>query len=146
MRKNKTMKNGKEFLQDVIKFYPYKVNYILTDNGEEFCYNSLPKNKRTKKTHPFVNLCIENKINHRTIKFKHPWTNGMIERFNGKIKNKVFHRYLFENVDDLNAKIIDYVNDYNFNIPLKGLKFKTPAEHLKENFDLQLNKIKVSNI
>ncbi len=146
VRRNKTKNDGKEFLQNAIGFYPYKINYILTDNGLEFCFNALPKKRKTDRVHPFVELCKINKIRHRTIKFKHPWTNGMIERFNGKIKSKVFHRYLFENVEDLNTKIIDYVNDYNFNIPLKGLKFKTPAEYLKENFGFQLNKIKISNI
>ncbi len=63
---------GKEFLAKVLSFYPYKINYILTDNGMEFSYNFLPKTKKTKKIHPFDKLCTKHKIQHRTIKFKHP--------------------------------------------------------------------------
>jgi len=83
--KNKTMTNAKRFLEEVLRFYPYKINYILTDNGLEFCYNSL-KRKPKDKVHLFVKLCKDNKIQHRTIKFKHPWTNGQVEAINKKIK------------------------------------------------------------
>ncbi len=81
------------FLKKVIQFYSYKINYILTDNGFEFSYKALPKNKRTKKIHPFDKICQGHKIEHRTIKFKHPWTNGMVENFNKRIKNNVFQKY-----------------------------------------------------
>jgi len=86
---NKRKETGAKFLKAVLDFYPYKINYILTDNGLEFSYKALPKHKRTKKTHPFDIICQKHKIQHRTIKFKHPWTNGMIERFNKTIKTCV---------------------------------------------------------
>lgn len=117
----KTKEMGTHFLKKVFLFYPYKINYILTDNGFEFCYDALPKGKKTKKTHPFTRLCRERKIEHRRIKFRHPWTNGMIERFNGKIKKNVLRKYLFYNVDDLKEKLATYINEYNFTIRLKGL-------------------------
>ncbi|MEW6619222.1 MAG: DDE-type integrase/transposase/recombinase [bacterium] len=77
--KRKNKETGAIFLKQACPFYPYKINYILTDNGAEFSYKALPKGKKTKKTHSFDKICQENKIQHRTIKFKHPWTNGMIE-------------------------------------------------------------------
>lgn len=141
VRKNKTKNDGKEFLQNALNFYPYPINYILTDNGEEFCYKALPKKRKTNKIHPFVMLCNQNKIQHRTIKFNHPWTNGMIERFNEKIKDNVFKRYLFENIEDLKAKLTEYINHYNFDIPLRGLEFKTPADYVKEKLNHQIKKI-----
>ena len=58
-------------------------------------YKALAKHPRTKKVHLFDRLCHPKKIEHRTIKFKHPWTNGMVERFNGKIKAKVFKGICF---------------------------------------------------
>jgi len=137
--KNKTMTNGKKFLDAVLKYYPYKINYILTDNGQEFCYKALPKSKRTKKEHLFVKVCRENKINHRTIKFRHPWTNGQIERLNGKIKSNVFYKFEFHNIFQLEEKLIEYINNYNFNIKLRGLKFQTPAEYIRnlKNIDIK---------
>lgn len=137
----KTKEMGKEFLNKVLSFYPYKINYILTDNGMEFSYNFLPKTKKTKKTHPFDNLCQKHKIQHRTIKFKHPWTNGMVERFNGKIKNKVFKRYLFEKEEDLKEKLISYLNSYNFEVKLRQLNYQTPAEYLKQKYNFSIQRI-----
>jgi len=104
-RRNKN--TGEVFLKKVLDFYPYKINYILTDNGGEFSYNFIRPSKRPKtRLHPFDNLCKLNKIQHRTIKFAHPWTNGMVERFNQKIKLNVIRKYLFVNIEELDAKLI----------------------------------------
>ena len=51
--KSKNRETGAKFLKEVIRFYPYKINYILTDNGFEFSYKALSKHKKTKKIHPF---------------------------------------------------------------------------------------------
>jgi len=75
------------------KFYPHKINYLLTDNGFEFSYRALPKDKKNRKIHPFDKICQKHKIQHHTIKFRHPWTNGMVENFNKRIKNKVLTKY-----------------------------------------------------
>ena len=112
-----------------------------TDNGMEFSYNFLPKSKKTRKIHPFDKICRKEKIDHRTIKFRHPWTNGMVERFNGKIKAKVFKRYLFEDVDDLKDKLVSYLNRYNFEVKLKQLNYKTPANYLNQTKKLSIQRI-----
>lgn len=142
IKESKIKERAVEFLKSVIEFYPYKVNYILTDNGGEFCYNGLQKNKRPNRAHPFVLTCSQYEIEHRTIKFFHPWTNGMVERFNGKIKEKVFRRYVFETIEDLQQKLIDYINNYNHNIPLKGLQYETPASYLRKKYNNEVKIIK----
>jgi len=143
VQKTKTKEMGVYFLKQVLNFYPYKIHYILTDNGGEFSYNHLHQTKRPKdkRVHPFDKLCQENKIKHRTIKFKHPWTNGMVERFNGKIKDKVFKRYIFDNEDDLKEKLYTYLNDYNFKVKLRQLNYLTPAEYLKTRFGYSIQRI-----
>ena len=137
----KTMEMGKQFLKKVISFYPYPIHYILTDNGPEFSYKFLPKNRQTKKEHPFDTVCKKHKIEHRTIKFRHPWTNGMVERFNGKIKVKVIKRYIFEGKEDLESKLICYLNSYNFDVKLKQLGYKTPAGYLQETYNRCIQRI-----
>ncbi len=137
----KTKEMGARFLRKALKFYPCPIHYILTDNGSEFSYNALPKNKRTRKIHPFDLVCRRNKIQHRTIKFKHPWTNGMVERFNGKIKDKVFKRFIFEGRDDLETKLVQFLNHYNFQVRLKQIGFQTPADFLKNKFNKSLQPI-----
>jgi transposase-like protein/transposase len=138
-RKNK--ETGAKFLQETMKFYPYKINYILMDNGFEFSYKALPKNKKTKKVHPFDNLCKENKIQHRTIKFKHLWTNGMIENFNKRVKQKVLKKYMFSTIFELDDKLLSFVDHYNHNTRLRKLNYKTPAEYLKETKGITLQRI-----
>ena len=67
--------------------------------------------------------------------------NGMIERFNGKIKKNVLRKYLFNDVDDLKEKLTEYINDYNFTIRLNGLGYKTPVDYLKINFGHSIQRI-----
>ncbi len=137
----KTQYMGKTFMRRVIGYYPYKIHYVLTDNGGEFSFNFMRKEKRPKKRgHSFGKVCRENKIQHRTIKFNHPWTNGMVERFNQKIKTNVMRRYLFQNVKELELKLILYVNRYNFELKLQQLNRKSPVEYLVERFTKHLTK------
>lgn len=139
--KRKTKETGARFLKEALSFYPYKMNYILTDNGFEFCYKALPRHKRTKKIHPFDKICKENKIQHRTIKFKHPWTNGMIERFNRTLKEKVLTKYRFSSIMEMNGRLIEFINEYNMTKRLKKSNHKTPAQYLKEEKDIIIQRI-----
>lgn len=62
-----------DFLRNLIAAVPYKITHILTDNGIQFT------NRKTDKwawAHIFDRVCMENEIEHRLIKVKHPWTNG----------------------------------------------------------------------
>lgn len=120
------------FLNLVHSYYPYKINYILTDNGSEFTkkgYTNYRGNK-TNKQHPFEKQCIVLDINLRQTKFNHPWTNGMVERFNRKIKDNVMYIKYFNDVDELAVDLVEYINRYNFRIRLKGLNYKTPIQYL----------------
>ena len=138
-RKNK--ETGARFLKTVIVFFPYRINYILTDNGFEFSYKALPKHRKTKKAHPFDRICRQHKIQHRTIKFKHPWTNGMVERFNRTLKDQVLKKYLFSSIFEMNGKLIEFINRYNMEKRLKSLNYKTPAQYLRETKNIILQRI-----
>lgn len=139
--RRKTKETGAGFLKAVIAFYPYRINYILTDNGFEFSYKALPKNRKTKKIHPFDKICQKHKVQHRTIKFKHPWTNGMVERFNRTLKDRVLKKYLFSSIFEMNGKLLEFVNKYNFEKRLKSLNYKTPAQYLKEAKNISIQRI-----
>lgn len=135
----KTQAASAKFLEKVIKFYPYEVHYVLTDNGIEFSFNQLASYRRPQgRLHPFDQVCREYHIKHRTIKFKHPWTNGMVERFNRRLKTDVIRRYLFENIQALNLKLVTYVNHYNFEVRLQRLNRLTPVGFLEKNYQRRL--------
>ena len=85
--------DGTAFLENALAQYPFKVEKLLTDNGIEFSYNPLPDGKKPKaKEHPFVALCKAKQIEHRTTLVKHPWTNGMVEAMNKKVKANTTQR------------------------------------------------------
>lgn len=129
-----TITESVRFLGEVVCYYPYPINYILTDNGSEFSekgYTNYQRNK-TKKKHAFVERCMREKIKLRQTKFKAPWTNGMVERFNRKIKDKVITLRMFDTPQQLAEDLVEYMNRYNFSIKLKGLNYKTPVEYLQE--------------
>ncbi|MCI2425453.1 integrase core domain-containing protein [Candidatus Acetothermia bacterium] len=139
--KNKQKETGAKFLRAVLDFYPYKINYILTDSGFEFTYKALPKDKRTKKIHPFEEICRQHEIKHHTIKFKYPWTNGMVERFNRTAGEQALPKYRFESIFEMNSKLIEFINRYNFETRLKSLNYKTPAQYLKEQMNIVIERI-----
>jgi len=139
--KRKNKETGARFLKAVIGFYPYRINYILTDNGFEFSYKALPKGKKTNRIHPFDRICRRHRIQHRTIKFKHPWTNGMVERFNRTIKDQVLKKYLFSSIFEMNGKLVEFVNRYNTEKRLKSLNYRTSAQYLKEEKSIILQRI-----
>jgi IS30 family transposase len=114
---NKCMETVIDFLCQTVQHYPFKIEKILTDNGIEFSYNLLVEAKQPKiKLHPFVALCQEHKIEHRTTLVKHPRTNGMVEAMNKKIKANTVKRFHYDSVDQLKYHLFAYLMNYNFNL------------------------------
>ena len=136
--KFKTKELAVLFLNKVIDFYPYRLHRILTDNGGEFTYKGLPPRLRSRDDrgkeleHPFTELCGKLGIKHKRIKFRHAWTNGMVERMNGKIKNATVKKYVYQNYKQLERDLIGYINHYNLETKLKSLNRKTPFEKVVE--------------
>ncbi len=65
---------------------PFKITTILTDNGKEFTDRFCATGARDPTgKHAFDRQCAAHDIQHRLIPPHHPQTNGMIERFNGRI-------------------------------------------------------------
>ena len=127
---NKRMDTAAAFLQQTLAQYPFKVEKILTDNGIEFSYNLLVEAKKPKdgKVHPFAKICTDHHIEHRTTLVKHPWTNGMVEAMNKKIKANTVKRFHYDNVEALKAHLYAYVLNYNFNLKLRAIGRKSPFE------------------
>ena len=51
---------------------------------------------------------------HRTIKPRHPWTNGQVERMNRTIKEAFVKRFSYESHGRLRQHLADLVAAYNF--------------------------------
>jgi transposase InsO family protein len=81
--------------------------------------------------HLFDKTCSQHNIEHRLIKPKHPQTNGMVERFNGRVSDilKTTH---FNSSDDLEQTFNRYLKIYNHHIPQKNIGHVTPIQALKQ--------------
>ena len=65
---------------------PINIEPILTDNGKEFTDRLFASRERQPSgNHEFDQLCTALGIEHRLTPVRHPQTNGMVERFNGRI-------------------------------------------------------------
>ena len=130
-----TISNSVLFLENLIKIIPYKIHRILTDNGVQFTYNLLDDRSKPSKTHAFDKVCIANNIAHKTTKFRHPWTNGQVERMNRTIKDATVKQYHYNSQTQFKQHLYDFLNVYNFAKKLKTLRFKTPYEFIVEKYN-----------
>ncbi|CUB07476.1 integrase core domain-containing protein, partial [Tepidiphilus thermophilus] len=80
--------------------------------------------------HAFDELCQALDIEHRLTKPRRPQTNGMVERFNGRI-SEVLATHRFDSREALEATIHRYVWLYNHHIPQKALGHVPPIEAMK---------------
>lgn len=84
----KTAANARRFLRDHERACPLRIRSILTDTGKEFTDRLFGLRKRAQSgKHEFDKLCAELGIEHRLTPPRSPQTNGMVERFNGRIED-----------------------------------------------------------
>ena len=133
-----TTKNSCLFLKNLIAHFPFKINKILTDNGAQFTYKLLAKHLTPKnKIHPFDDICLQEKIEHRLTQFCHPWTNGLVERMNRTIKEATTKVYFYETLDELKKHLMLWLLMYNYQKKLKSLKYQTPFDTIIKEFDIK---------
>ena len=127
---NKSADSAKKFLKDLIEAFPGKITKILSDNGKEFTdrYCRSGERKPTGR-HVFDEACMENNIEHRLTKPRTPQTNGMVERFNGRIAD-ILKTTRFRSSSDLKKTLVFYLYSYNNIIAQRALKHKTPIQAL----------------
>jgi transposase InsO family protein len=81
--------------------------------------------------HEFDKLCTELGIEHRLTPPKSPQTNGMVERFNGRIE-EVLQSHHFRSGEELETTLNRYVWLYNQQLPQSALGSKTPLQAMKD--------------
>ena len=128
----KTAANARRFLRDLDRAAPMKITRVLTDNGKEFTDRLFGLRKRAATgNHEFDRLCAELAIEHRLAPPMRPQTNGMVERFNGRIED-VLQSHRFRSGEELEQTILRYVRLYNSQLPQSVLKGRTPIDTLKD--------------
>jgi len=119
-----------EFVKRVIKYFPFKIETIQTDNGFEFTnrlsWNTSARNRKTM----FESTLEDLGIKHKLIKPYTPKENGRVERSHRKDQERFYYKNVFYNLEDLRNKGKEWRKEYN-NFPMKPLGWLSPNEFLK---------------
>ena len=107
-----------DFVDYVIAKFPFRINTIQTDNGHEF----------QSKFHWHVQ---DQGMRHRFIKAGTPQLNGKVERSHLTDKKEFYQLLTYTDDVNLNEKLQEWEQFYNFNRPHGSFKGKTPYEVLK---------------
>lgn len=118
-----------EFLEIIIKKFPFKIECIQTDNGFEFT-NRLNWQGTKKKT-MFEKKLEELGIKHKLIKPKTPRHNGKVERSHRKDQERFYYNKVFCSFEDFKKRLKYWEKVYN-DFPMKPLKWLSPNEKYLE--------------
>ena len=120
-----------DFLRRLQRTAPMKIIKLLTDNGSQFTDRFTSRLKHPSGQHAFDLACNESGIEHRLAPPRHPQTNGMVERFNGRISEPV-NQTRFTSAQELQTALGLYLKTYNHHIPQRTLHHHSPVQALKD--------------
>ena len=128
--KDQSERSSADFLRRLHRAAPMKITIILTDNGSQFTDRFTARNKTPSGQHVFDTTCQALNIEHRLCPPRHPQTNGMVERFNGRIA-EIVQQTRFTCEQQLESTLKQYVSTYNTRIPQRALNHVSPIQALK---------------
>lgn len=104
------------FLGKAMKYFPFRIQHIQTDNGSEFGLH-------------FTDYVTRHNITHRHIHPRSPNENGHLERFNRTIQEEIgkFGWCIF-----LPKDILAFLEYYNTKRMHMGIDFKTPQQLIQK--------------
>ena len=112
-----TQKNAINFVDHVIDTFPFRIQQIRTDRGHEFP--------------ALFHWHVEDKgIRHVYIKPRSPQLNGKVERSHRTDQEEFYQLLNYKNDVDLEKKLSEWEQFYNFARPHCAHKGKTPYESL----------------
>jgi transposase InsO family protein len=86
VKEDETEKSAIAFLREAAAAFPFRLTHVLTDNGSCF-------------TPAFAKVCAELGAEYRHTKPYTPQTNGMVERFHGRVSSEVLGITLYSHRD-----------------------------------------------
>jgi Integrase core domain len=88
------------------------------------------KDRHASGSHALDKRCKAFDIEHRLSPPRHPQTNGMVERFNGRI-SEVVKQTRFASAAELASTLNNHLQAYNHHIPQRALGHVSPVDALK---------------
>ena len=116
------------FVEHLLKKFPFKIECIQTDNGQEF--TKAYGNTKNPTLTLFENKLKKLGIQHKLIKVYTPRHNGKVERSHRKDNEYFYATHKFYSFDDFAKQL--KVHNYKYNkFPMRPLNWKAPADYIK---------------
>ncbi len=93
---------------------------IVSDNGTELTSNAV------------LAWCSEADVEWHYIQPGRPMQNGLVESFNGRMRDELLNETLFLSLAHARVEIAAWVEDYNRERPHSSLGYETPAAYAAE--------------
>lgn len=120
-----TPENSVDFLERLLKAFPFPIQTVQTDNGTEFTYRFISD----KELCPFEVTLAARGIAHKLIPPRTPWHNGKVERSHRSDQRYFYDWEKFSNVQELNRKLRTHLSWYNKR-PMRSLGWCSPLQRL----------------
>jgi transposase InsO family protein len=118
VKDNETTASAVAFLDEALSAFPFRVTHVLTDRGSCFTADA------------FEAACERHGVQHRKTRPYTPKTNGMVERFNGRVQREVLGITLYSH-QDLETLLAGFNAAYNGRRQ-RVLKGRSPDVVLRE--------------
>jgi len=113
---------AEDFVRRCVEFFPFRIKKVLTDNGKKFLDEAFEEYLRVEG------------VEHRRTKPYSPWTNGMAERYIGRV-SEVLKEVRVRDYEELWEVLRVYWVDYIFYRRQRVLGGKTPWEVMLEEWE-----------
>jgi transposase InsO family protein len=114
-----TQQNAIHFIDYVVEKFPFRIHTIRTDRGHEF--------------QALFHWHVADKgIRHVYIKPRTPQLNGKVERSHRTDKQEFYQLLTYKGDVDLEKKLAEWENFYNYHRPHGAFSGRTPYEALRE--------------
>ncbi len=100
VRDDETERSAVAFLKEAVAAFPFRITHVLTDRGSCFTADG------------FERACRELGLLHRKTRPYTPRTNGMVERFNGRVQREVLGLTIASH-RDLERLLVGFNHAYN---------------------------------
>ena len=106
---------------------------VLERLSDLFVCRGVPKHIRSDNGPEFTAIAVQDWLRRVRVKTLFiepgsPWENGYIESFNGKLRDELLDREVFETLKEAKEIIGDHRLEYNHRRPHSSLGYRTPAE------------------
>ena len=127
-----------DFIEKAKSFFPFPINCIQTDNGQEFTW-FLQRENVNAKTHLLDQWCEIQNIKHKLIPVGVKEHNGKVERSH-RIDEQYFYWHApTDDLDNFNNELDKWIYKYNHIRPHGGINYTTPMEKLEERYNFLKN-------